>query len=1574
MEIKQFYPYSPRKAAFEQLSNSFVARDFLLEELISSIRGQADSEAIQHWMIIGARGMGKSHLVSLAYQTVENNVDLNQVWIPLLMHEEELSVFSLPTLFIRFLTKMGEETARTDKKRSKAIYDFLDELRTEDKQPGEILESVEAYIKDFVKETGKKLLVFMENSDDIFSRYISKKNDIKKFRNMLQHDNFMLLIATSSTLFDGISNPAAPLYQFFRIRSLEQFTYEQSVELLNRWMALDFNPSNKSAPFFRFDKDDYKLQTLCHLTGGIPRVVLFLYMAAKEKGGIQSPIEIFSKLLEEDLSNYYLNRLGDLSSQVQPIILALAESDRNLTQKEISQKTFLPMKSIGTAMLRLEKERLVGPVTEKKGKNTLYTLTDPLFRFWHQWRISPHNKEIIKSLVMCVAVWYKIEALNLWSVSDDIIDNHSKDALQYRQTENIEILWKPLQDVLANQTSVSDLLPILDNVLSSKDTGEDYKVFIHFIRAFIFLYQQDRTPFLKDLNDAAEHLNKLTEEKKHEISGLVIAFLTNTLQKKNIHIHSAYVAELRNISTELSVVFRSMDYVLDYFEILFSDEKDKKKQTGRALRARDSINAEIRGLVEKMIEKIIGNDDTDIIIKITKFIAKGKDVTDIVTKIIKSIEIKSSDKTWKDLNRKDQVRVVLCKNGMKPGRPDKVFESIYGHALVEYGVEQPEPIMNIFRHVDIQKLCRQLFIEENFSGFFKKKLSLIELENIGEDLRIAYVVLRDEFKLFIEIFENKMEQAKEIPVNEIENYCKKAASFHSTLPVAGFVTLLEVAIDIEDIYVDLHAVINLQGVADESYHSADHAQKVFKGSEKSLDITLADAFLEIEKRKKRGFVILGDPGSGKTTHLKKILLFCLRKSPEALGLPSDMLPVFLPLRELRDLRSGLDAFVQDQLDKPHLNTPEGFGKRLLERGNILFLLDGLDEVVDIEHREQVLNWIKDAIRTYSSCRFVVSCRYAGYSKSVKMNEFFLEMHIRPFAADQADKFVHEWYRVVEKSLAKDVDQVEQIAKEKADSLIGRLKEPEFRSRKVFELTRNPLLLTNICLVHYHRGTLPEKRARLYQECIDVLLQHWRESKKIKIDVTAQEGRRILQPAALWMHQEKNRIYATADELAPQIEPALKTVKWTNGSAKEFFKTIRDESGLLTGWDQEHFGFMHLGFQEYLAAREIQRLTFENLGIQFDVIHKLALNFGDSWWQEVTLILLALEGPSFFVPFMKEVVKFPAFVEHAGFVETCLEDAAEISMEPFVALLEQNPEDDRGLWERQLIALRIVERNDLDKIEGLKSILVNHPFDEIKNRVKPEHLKAMDIVADKPVMGRPILNIHKDYELVKIPGGTFMMGSYKGEEGRYNDEGPVHKVQIPDFYMGKYPVTNEEYSRFLQENHDVDEPEYWGDRKFNQSKQPVAGVAWHDAKKYADWAGLRLPGEAEWEYACRAGTSSRFYTGDTIDDLDRAVWYRDNSGDRLHPVGEKEPNDFGLYDMHGNVWEWVEDDWHKNYENFPGDDSPWLDHHRGDKRVVRGGSWFNSAEYCRSAFRGNFHPDNRYDGIGFRLSRSVTLGP
>ena len=821
---------------------------------------------------------------------------------------------------------------------------------------------------------------------------------------------------------------------------------------------------------------------------------------------------------------------------------------------------------------------------------------------------------------------------------------------------------------------------------------------------------------------------------------------------------------------------------------------------------------------------------------------------------------------------------------------------------------------------------------------------------------------------------------------EIRRYGKKADTFHANLPVAGFVTQLKVPIDIADIYIPLRAMVDLRGVGEECFADAVDAEKVLReGGGGSLEISLPEAFLESETRGRKGVVILGDPGSGKTTHVKRLLLWCLRKGPETIGLPANMLPVFLPLRDLRDLDRGLEAFIQDQLHSPHLNTSKGFGERLLQRGNLLFLLDGLDEVAELSQREGVAGWIGEALKSHSSCRFVVTSRFAGYSPSVRLSEDFLEMHIRPLDAEQVERFVHTWYRIVEKGLARDRDQAESIAWEKAERLVKRLREPEFRALEVFELTRNPLLLTNICLVHRHRRELPEGRARLYEECLEVMLEHWRKAKGLPVGVGAQTGRRVLQPAALWLHRKEGRTRAKASELAPAMDPALRAVSWEGGDAKDFLHTIRDESGLLTGWDQEHYGFMHLGFQEYLAAREIRRRAFEG---DREALPELASHFGESWWQEVALLLLALDEPSLFVPYMREVVRQPAFAKFPNLVDMCLDDAVETSTEPFVELLQTASGGKPGfferlfsgnrfntkapsaagnadLWQRQLAALKVLERLDARVMETLRPGLVHHPSPEIRRWLAERSRQTLQDVVFAERGG---------YELVKIPGGVFMMGSPESEADRYDDEGPLHQVRVPDFYIGRYPVTNEQYAQFLKENRKVREPALWAERRFNQPRQPVVGVSWEDAQSYAEWAGLRLPSEAEWEYGCRAGSNSRFYSGETEEELARVGWYEANSGGQAHAVGEKEPNSFGIYDLHGNVWEWTEDDWHGSYHGAPDDGHPWIDVPRVSGRVLRGGGWGDDARGCRSAVRNFVTPGFRGGFLGFRLSRSVSLGP
>jgi formylglycine-generating enzyme required for sulfatase activity len=219
------------------------------------------------------------------------------------------------------------------------------------------------------------------------------------------------------------------------------------------------------------------------------------------------------------------------------------------------------------------------------------------------------------------------------------------------------------------------------------------------------------------------------------------------------------------------------------------------------------------------------------------------------------------------------------------------------------------------------------------------------------------------------------------------------------------------------------------------------------------------------------------------------------------------------------------------------------------------------------------------------------------------------------------------------------------------------------------------------------------------------------------------------------------------------------------------------------------------------------------------------------------------------------------------------------------------------------------------------------------------------------------------EFVTIPAGEFEMGSPSDEEGRFENEGLVHPVNIKKaFHMCRYEVTQKQWRAIMGDN-----PSY-----FTGDDLPVEWVSWDGVqefiKKLNEKEGTdkyRLPSEAEWEYACRAGTTTRYSFGDSKSKLGDYAWYTDNSDKKTHPVGQKKPNSWGLYDMHGNVWEWVQDRWHSNYDGAPADGSAW----EGDdaNRVIRGGGWLDyAAGYCRSAFRSHGSLRGRGNAIGFRI--------
>ncbi len=310
-----------------------------------------------------------------------------------------------------------------------------------------------------------------------------------------------------------------------------------------------------------------------------------------------------------------------------------------------------------------------------------------------------------------------------------------------------------------------------------------------------------------------------------------------------------------------------------------------------------------------------------------------------------------------------------------------------------------------------------------------------------------------------------------------------------------------------------------------------------------------------------------------------------------------------------------------------------------------------------------------------------------------------------------------------------------------------------------------------------------------------------------------------------------------------------------------------------------------------------------------------------------------------------------------------------SLVGYYQLHGQDDLDGRGVQIRYKLVL-VAQPNTLTQAKTDHSLVGTETNTMTTGGIDATYFEAGTVVPGASTDGKSAtiggLAENVNMELVWIPPGSFMMGSPKTEKGRdvYDGEGPQHHVQISKgFWMGKYPVTQEQWKAVMGNN-----PTTLG----KSPERPVTGVSWNDCQDFirklnkdlgVTEGHFRLPTEAEWEYACRAGTTTRFYTGNDEADLRQAGWYDGNSGNTAHPVGQKDANAFGLYDMHGNVWQWCQD-WFSSYSRQDAIDPTGPESE--SRRIVRGGNWSCSADGCRSASRYLLDPADRIDITGFRI--------
>ncbi len=717
------------------------------------------------------------------------------------------------------------------------------------------------------------------------------------------------------------------------------------------------------------------------------------------------------------------------------------------------------------------------------------------------------------------------------------------------------------------------------------------------------------------------------------------------------------------------------------------------------------------------------------------------------------------------------------------------------------------------------------------------------------------------------------------------------------------------------------------------------------------ELTLEDL---LEQRPNGRWTLQGEPGSGKSTELRHLAYVRAQQARARLldgaELPLGTVPLLVSLPELAEYApnrsDSLFALIAndvvqttgyDDIDPEALRA--GLA-RYAKDGRALLLLDGFDEVRP-ERRELTLSTIGE-YEQHLRAPIVVASRRFGYQQP---SEDFTEVALLPLDVVRQRELLENW----------------ELPTAAVDDILEVLRAyPTLR-----ELASNPFLLTMFAFLARDRDSapLPRRRAELYQQVVKRYIYGCArpDNKRPHVELSRKSIHDGLRELSLSLLQAHSGPWTTA-ELEHHLR---KTPEFDAYFAKDpqLVAGLAADTGLLepVGRARARWGFRHRLFLECLAAEALSKRGP-------DGIRTFAARIGGrrqwwnpwSWalrnqtarWSEVFAILAGLsdERPIEFLAPLREVNEALALRSLANIEEVEIGELIEVfgmrgSLELIRELITR-------IEERDELTTRLYEMSrkapDMVTLLYLDAALFAIGADDAADRIKEELLDGLDAPSTSPRWRR-------------LPPGSFWMGS--GDAEGDEDERPrSHVVLTKPFEIMTAPVTHALYAVVTGEN-----PA--GDRI--DPRRPVERVSWSEARDFCvalSWlqrCPVLLPTEAEWEYACRAGSQSRYCFGDALDALDRYAWFSENAGRRTHRVGRKRPNEWGLYDMHGNVWEWCRDD-QARYSGATLVDpvgsleSGW--------RSARGGSAWDEARFVRSAFRVRFPEHRRVGDCGFRCIR------
>jgi len=372
-----FYRYSPENMDKTTLEKLFVGRGFLLESLVKEIENVTKKKTPRFYLILGPRGIGKSHFLVLLYYEIQNK--LNSLLIPIKLAEEEYSVIRTSDLFLRILEEKSEN-----------ISDILS-LSDED----EILEAALEKLKQISKKDGKRYIIFIENLHELFKQLDIK--ELQKLRAIFQKNDTFSILSTAPMIFPAISDHEEPFYNFFEIIHLKEFSLSEIMELIQKIAEVEGNWK-----FIEdFKKYEPKIHGMAHLTGGSPRLVILFY-EMMTKGELENVEKAFLKIIDEQ-TPYYQEIFQLLPTQPRRIFDILISLGSPVTPKQISENARIKLPTVTTQLRRLEKDGYI--ISRPMGRHTYYEVRERLFRLWREMR-QPFGRKRVSILLEFLQLWY----------------------------------------------------------------------------------------------------------------------------------------------------------------------------------------------------------------------------------------------------------------------------------------------------------------------------------------------------------------------------------------------------------------------------------------------------------------------------------------------------------------------------------------------------------------------------------------------------------------------------------------------------------------------------------------------------------------------------------------------------------------------------------------------------------------------------------------------------------------------------------------------------------------------------------------------------------------------------------------------------------------------------------------------------------------------------------------------------------------------------------------------------------------------------------------------------------------